>query len=334
MILLPSLHMRAISDMRRSHDVRFPNSMHRPDTIDLRIMKEIGTPQSMQWNIRESYASIAKRVGVDEETVRKRIKRQEKLGAIQGWRAVIHPNLVGCVDAYVDLEVNNADRKEEIISQLKLVEGVIVITSFEGKGLFVMFYSEPGEALSRKVQLICSICGTRDFTTLNSYLPRSDLKLSVTDWKIIWAIKDDPRKNLSEIAKEARVATRTVNRRLTLLTERRAFFLMGLPNFRQLVGTTGNFLIFCSGGNNSSSSSSSTARSIVSRFENIAFAAVTQSVLMCNIFFHNLSEAEQAYEWIKRLEGVAKARMRIMKELIFIWYWLDDQIEKRFSQVQ
>lgn len=50
----------------------------------------------MQWSVRESYASIAKRVGVDEETVRKRINRQEKLGAIQGWSAVIHPNLIGC----------------------------------------------------------------------------------------------------------------------------------------------------------------------------------------------------------------------------------------------
>jgi DNA-binding Lrp family transcriptional regulator len=330
MVLLSSLHMRAISDMPGSNDVRFPNRMHRPDTVDLRIMKEIGTPQSMQWNIRESYVSIAKRVGVDEETVRKRIKRQEKLGAIQGWRAVIHPNLVGCVDAYVDLEVSNANKKEEILSQLKLLEGVIVITSFEGKGLFVMFYTEPGEALTRKVQLICSICGTRDFTALNSYLPPCDLKLSGTDWKIIWAIRDDPRKNLSEIAKDARVTTRTVNRRLTLLTERRAFFLMGLPNFRQLVGTTGNFLIFCS----DEEKRSSAAKSIISRFENTAFAAVTQSFIMCNIFFHNLSEAEQAYEWINRLEGVAKARMRIMKDLIFVCDWLDNQMKKHLPEAK
>jgi DNA-binding Lrp family transcriptional regulator len=284
----------------------------------------------MQWNVRESYASIAKRAGVDEETVRKRIKRQEKLGAILGWRAVIHPNLIGCVDAYVDLEVSYADRKKEILSQLKLLDGVIVITNFDGRGLFVLFYTEPGEALSRKVQLICSMCGTRDFTALNSYLPPCDLKLSGTDWKIIWAMRDDPRKNLSEIAKEARVTTRTVNRRLTLLTERRAFFLLGLPNFRQLIGTTGNFLIFCS----DREKRSSAAERIVSRFENTAFAAVTQSSLMCNIFFHNLSEAEEAYEWIKRLEGVRKARMRIMKDLIFVCNWLDDQMKKCFSEAQ
>jgi DNA-binding Lrp family transcriptional regulator len=283
----------------------------------------------MQWNVRKSYSNIAKRLGIDEETVRKRIKRQEKLGAIQGWRAVIHPNLIGCVDAYVDLEVSNAKRKQEVLSQLKLLEGVIVITNFEGKGLFILFYTEPGEALSRKVQLICSICGTRDFTTLNSYLPPCDLKFSGTDWKIIWSIRDDPRKNLSEIAKEAGVTTRTVNRRLTLLTERRAFFLMGLPNFRQLVGTTGNFLIFFSDGEEKRRSSA--AERIISRFENTAFAAVTQSSLMCNIFFHNLSEAEEAYEWINKVEGVGEARMRIIRDLIFVRDWLNEEMKKGMS---
>jgi DNA-binding Lrp family transcriptional regulator len=292
-------------------------------------MKEIGTPRYMQWNVRESYSNIAKRLGIDEETIRKRIKRQEKLGAIQGWRAVIHPNLIGSVDAYVDLEVSNAKKKEEVLSQLKLLEGVIVITNFEGKGLFILFYTEPGEALSRKVQLICSICGTRDFTALNSYLPPCDLKLSGTDWKIIWSIRDDPRKNLTEIAKEAKVTTRTVNRRLTLLTERRAFFLMGLPNFRQLVGTTGNFLIFFSEGEKKRSSSA--AERIISKFKNTAFAAVTQSSLMCNIFFHNLSEAEEAYEWIKKLEGVGEARMRIIRDLIFVQDWLGEVIKRGMS---
>jgi DNA-binding Lrp family transcriptional regulator len=170
---------------------------------------------------------------------------------------------------------------------------------------------------------------------LDSYLlpPLSDLKLSETDWKIIWAIRGGPRKRIVEIAKEVRVTTRTINRRLTLLTERRAFFLMGLPDFRRLVGTTGNFLVFFSEGEEKkgSSSSSSAARNIVSRFENTAFAAVTRSVLMCNIFFHNLSEAEQAYEWIKGLGGVENARMRIMKDLIFVGDWIDYQMKKHLS---
>src|SRR5919197_5747944 len=109
--------------MTSSNDVQFADDMYKPDALDLLITREIGTPRSTQWNVRESYASIAKRIGVDEETVRKRIKRQEKLGVLQGWRAAIHPNLIHCVDAYIDLEVRNFERKDEIISQLKFLEG-------------------------------------------------------------------------------------------------------------------------------------------------------------------------------------------------------------------
>jgi hypothetical protein len=76
------------------------------------------------------------------------------------------------------------------------------------------------------------------------------------------------------------------------------------------------------------------AKSIISRFENTAFTAVMRSVIMCNIFFHNLSEAEQAYEWIKSLEEVRRVRMRIMKDLIFVEDWLDYQMKKRFSEAQ
>lgn len=301
--------------------------MYKPDTLDLRITREIGAPQSTQWNARESYASIAKRVGVDEETVRKRIKRQEKLGILQGWRAAIHPNLIDCVDVYVDLEVGNIERKDEIISQLKFLEGVVVITNFEERGLSVLFYTEPGEALSRKIQLIRTMCGA-DESIWASFLPPCDMKKpSETDWRIIWSMRNDPRKNLSEIAKEARVTTKTVNRRLSFLTEHRALFLMGLPNFRQTTGITGNFLIFSPDRNRKYAVS----ESVISKFENTAFTAAAANYLMFNIYFHNLSEAEISYAWIKKVEGVERVKMRIMKDLIFLSDWLDEQMKKRFT---
>src|SRR5439155_18232843 len=127
----------------------------------------------------------------------------------------------------------------------KFLEGVLVIANFEGRGLNVLFYTEPGEALSRKIQLIHTMCGADEFIWASS-LPLCDMKPSETDWRIIWSMRNDPGKNLSEIAKEAKVTTRTVNRRLNFLTENRALFLIGLPNFRQITGITGNFLIFCS----------------------------------------------------------------------------------------
>jgi hypothetical protein len=52
---------------------------------------------------------------------------------------------------------------------------------------------------------------------------------------------------------------------------------------------------------------------------------------MCNIFFHNLSEAEEAYEWINKVEGVGEARMRIIRDLIFVRDWLNEEMKKGMS---
>ncbi len=296
-----------------------------PDALDNRIAKEVGNPHTLQWNVRESYASIARRIGVSEETVRKRIKRAEKRGSIMGWRVLPSPNLIGCVDAYVDLEVGNLERKQEIISQLKLLEGVINILNLEGRGLFVLFDSEPGEALARKTQLIGSICGTNKFTTWNSSIPDCDLNLSGTDWRIVWAIRDDPRKSLSQIARDVGVTVRTVNRRLGLLTERRAIFLVGLPNFRQTPGVAANLLIFTPDGGRKSS----VAEKIDLRFKTVVFGApIALHYLFYNIAFQNLTEADEASGWVKGLEGVGRVRLGIMKDLIFVPNWIDGEIRK------
>ena len=300
--------------------------MRHPDDLDNRIAKELGNPLTLQWNVRESYASIARRIGVDEETVRKRIRRAEEAGSIMGWRVVVSPNLIGCVDAYVDLEVGEIGRKQEILSQLRLLEGVINILNLEGRGLFVLFDSEPGEALARKTRLISSICETDRLTTWSGSIPPCDMRLSGTDWKIIWAIRDDPRKSISRIADETGVTVRTVTRRLGLLTDRRAIFLVGLPNFRKTPGVSANFLIHTP----DRGRSSSVGEMIGSEFRTVVFGApIAPDYLFYNIVFQNLTEADEASDWIRGLIGVAGGRLGVMKDLIFVAEWMDDQIRRR-----
>ena len=148
-----------------------------------------------------------------------------------------------------------------------------------------------------------------------------------TDWRIIWSVRNDPRKNVSEIAKESMVASKTVNRRLKLLTDGRALFLIGLPNFRQPAGTTGIFLISCY----DKEKISTVSETILSKFQNTAFAALTTSYQSYNIFFHNLSEAEAALECIEKIEGVSTVRMWIKKDLIYVCEWLDGQMKKHHA---
>ncbi len=47
------------------------------DDLDMRIIRELGGSRPTQWNVRESYSNIARKLGVDEETVRMRVNRAE-----------------------------------------------------------------------------------------------------------------------------------------------------------------------------------------------------------------------------------------------------------------
>lgn len=91
-------------------------------------MKHYSGPNSLQWNVRETYSGIAKRIGVDEETVRRRVKRAEKLGSVMGWKMMPNPHLIGCEALCMDLDVNIEENKENVLRKLRQVDGIIKIT--------------------------------------------------------------------------------------------------------------------------------------------------------------------------------------------------------------
>jgi DNA-binding Lrp family transcriptional regulator len=94
------------------------------------------------WNVKKPYVEIARRLGVDEDTVRNRIKNLEDSGFLLGWRLVPNPILLARRYSYLLLEVKNQDFKEEIISRLKVKDGVISIISIYNNNLLVTLFDD------------------------------------------------------------------------------------------------------------------------------------------------------------------------------------------------
>jgi len=118
--------------------------------LPVRILKELTSPGSFQWNFRESYSNLAKKLGADEETVRVALKKALHDGIVSGWRLIINPHLFNQQLAGIQLEVNSAERKAEIISQLKLIEGVVMILDFHGNGFRGVLYYPNVTSLPRR----------------------------------------------------------------------------------------------------------------------------------------------------------------------------------------
>jgi DNA-binding Lrp family transcriptional regulator len=300
-------------------------AMQRLDDLDVRIMKELGSPSSVQWNVRESYASIAKRVGVDEETVRRRLKRAEERGVLPGWRMMMNPHVIDCEAACLDLEVEDEERKEKAVTAVSRVEGVIKILDFRGRGLQITLYYPNQNALQRKTELICSICGFMKPTVWELEFPRSRIRMTSMDWKIVSNMLDDARKSLNDVSKLVGLSTRTVERRLTTMQEEFVLYLQGTPGFRAFAGLSCVYLVHIP----DAKKKNVVDRAVLSKrrieISNTASREYSTFVML----FDNPSEADDMTKWIAGLEGVDSVKMGIMKDLIVVQDWLRDEIVKR-----
>ncbi len=299
--------------------------MHRLDDLDVRIIKELGSPGSPQWNVRETYSSIARRIGVDEETVRRRLKRTEKLESLPGWRMMVNPHLIGYSAASMDLEVEDEARKGRAIAEIRRVDGIIKILDFRGKGMQVTLYHQNESALKTRSEHIGSICGSSKVTTWELGFPHPDIRMTATDWKIIQAMMSDARRSLEDVSRSVGVTARTVERRLTSMAEGRAVYLQGTPNFKLFAGLSCVFLMF----RPDERKKSVADQAVLSKIRRTELSNTSSKWYSTFVnLFDNLSEADDTLKWIGGLEGVKDARMGIMKELIVVQDWLGEQIAK------
>jgi DNA-binding Lrp family transcriptional regulator len=275
--------VRNFDRVKRKLDGFPPSAMHRLDDLDVRIIKELGS----QWNVRETYSNIAKRIGVDEETVWRRLKRAEELGSLPGWKMMINPHLIGYDAASLDLEVEDEENKHRAIAEIRKVDGVWEL----------------------------------DF-------PRPDVRMTRTDWGIVDAMLEDARKSLEDVSRSVGASVRTVERRLTGITEGRAVYLQGPPNFRMFAGLSCVFLVFCPDGKKKRV----VDKLVLSKVQRTELANTSsQQYSTFVMLFDNLSQADDTTKWIGSIDGVNSVKMGIMKELIVVQDWLRDEIRKRIA---
>ncbi len=298
------------------------------DDLDVRIVREFGSPSSPQWNVRESYANVARKLGVDEETVRLRMKRMKERGYLPAWPVTVNPHLLGREAVNLELEVDDERTKPRAISQLKLVEGITRIVDFSGKGLLVTMYSEKGESLSRKTRLIESICGSPAVGLWRSRFPRPELRMRRVDWKIVNALRDDARQDLDDVAKSLGVTSRTVQRRLSAMNEGKAIYLSSGPNVEMAGGLMCCYHIYCPD-HLKKGAVDSVIRSGFTRVGHLDTSPENHSVFGRHC--ENLADADKVLAKLRSVDGVQDAKMNLMKEVIVVQDWLKDEIGRRIS---
>jgi DNA-binding Lrp family transcriptional regulator len=296
--------------------------------LDIRILRELTSPASFQWDFRESYSRMGKRLAVDEETVRVTFKRAMELGLVEKWRLILNPELFGCKLAGLQFELDNDARKPRVLSQVQLVEGVMQILDFYGPSIRVVVYFEDDADLRRKNDLIASITGHEgDAPHWVSKTPRCDVKLKKIDWMIIKSLMHDPRKAADAVAKDVGASSRTVNRRLKRMTGDHVAYLIPVRNVSRSKGTICSYLVSCS------EKGKEEVRDILeSRNLRVDFVFdASKEVFIFTLVVDNPSQAEEVQKELRLIEGVNEVKMGLMKDFIFVDGWLDRAVAKQVA---
>jgi DNA-binding Lrp family transcriptional regulator len=298
--------------------------MHTVELV-VSIMKELSVTPS-HWNVKRSYSEVAKKLGVDEETVRIRIQRLRNSGFLLGWRLILNANLIGRESSILALELDDIERKDAAIAQISRMDGVILIQSFYGKTLQVTVFSESEEELEGQMKSITSISGGEIFANWKVKLPRCNHKPKQIDWMIIGVLLKNADAKIPEIARELKVSARTVKRRINLMMDASAFFLQPILDLKKVAGTLPcRLLVQCSEGKKSIIDGL-----ITSKFERIVFSltdSTTHSIF--TIICVNLAEAQSILKEVQKEDGVTLVRMEIIEELIYIHDWLEKEVRSR-----
>jgi DNA-binding Lrp family transcriptional regulator len=296
--------------------------------LDIRILRELTSPASFQWDFRESYSKMGKRLGVDGETVRVTLKRSMELGLVEKWRLTPNPELFGCKLAGLQFELDDAARKPKVLSQVQLVEGVMQILDFHGPSIRVIVYFEDDADLRRKMNLIGSITGHEgDAPHWVSKIPPCDVKLKKIDWMIIKSLMQDPRKDADAIAKDVGATNRTVNRRLKRMTEDHVAYLIPVRNVSRSRGTICSYLLSCS------ENGREAVRDLL-RSRNLRVDFVYDSskgVFIFTLVVDNPSQADDFLKELRLIVGVSDVKMGLMKAFIFVDGWLKRAVAKQVA---
>ena len=241
---------------------------------------------------------------------------------------MINPALLGQELRGMQLDVDHQERKKEIIAQLKLIEGVLVIFDFHGKGIRVVFYCPNSSAMERKIKLIAYICGFE--AKLHHWytkLPAPEMRLRQMDWRILQILLKKPRMEILPIARQLGISTRTVNRRLRQMTSSFVAYLIPVREVRKSRGVISCFLITCPEELHALIENEIRARGHKVDF---VYTSLTNHFLV-TLLMDNLAGAEDLLLSIKNLIGVKEARLDIMKDFIFVDSWLGETVESLTS---
>ena len=312
--------------------MRFRDTM---DQLDFKIFRTLGLGPSINesgdFNRLNPWV-IAKKLGVDGNTVKIRLAKMKKSGFIRYFQ--IYPNYrllgIGGAAAYL-FELDDPGRKNAIINQCSLVDGVTEITNFVGNQVCVDFTFHDPKDESRRLNLLLGLTNCKRAEKFyDRVMPPVRFELSNTDWRIIRSLRYDAFKPLSKVAQEWGLSTKTVRRRFERMIDNNAVVIVPVIQPGDVPNTITHVLLLYF----RESQREQALTEALHLFEDRYFLIDTTSEgnAMLGLVAQTLAETEENFIRSRKIEGVQNVKMLVLKETKDFSEWLDREIERKIVE--
>ena len=200
------------------------------DALDIRIVRAMGIrPYERAPKPLDALqpGHIARATGASVNTVKDRIARMTEKGIIAGYHAVPnlqHLDLRG--EAYY-LRFPTEEAKDAALPCILRTEGLLELHDFMGKGACADFAFHDDAELRAKLGFLQDASGdTAPERFYYREMPRVDRELTPLDWRILQALRADPRAQPADLAPVVGVSARTIKRHLARMAREGSVFLV------------------------------------------------------------------------------------------------------------
>lgn len=287
------------------------------DDLDVSMLRGLFQNPPVQPILRKPAKLIARELGVDEATVRSRLKRWESSGFLVAWGATVNQALLGQRRCITRLEVPDKSTKAEVLDKMRLVEGVYRIRDYLGGAVGVNIFFDSAEILEKRVGLVQALAQTRQVLRVElEGPPPPQANLDEVDLKILGAVGWAARRTHVSVARETGLSVKTVRNRLEKMIENQSIGMGLFLDYRRLTGAVVADLLVLSSNVDKTKITKRIMSVVGDRMLPPSFS--TQQASGLRLMLANVSEQREVIEEVGRLEGVKSVWLDILVEDIHV----------------
>ena len=281
---------------------------------------------------RAGSSTIGKKLGLDEKTVRLRVKRMEESGFIKYYQVV--PNLALLAMKFQGLcrfEAMNVSTKFGVIGFVHELPGIVEAFDYLGP---IVSLSVAGKSEEDVQQITKQVAARFELTRAslgNHTLREPQRQLDSLDWNIIARMRYGARASTKEIAKALSITPRIVEYRTRKLMDEGAFQIRPLLNVQKQEG----LVFYEMSVSVDISKQTSVKQKVEEKYGNKMWSmrVTPNGTLLAEMFGFSLADPEEALVELFDLDGVKWCSVSVLKEIIEPRRpnWIDQLIQAKIA---